>query len=281
MSHFETYWTARDGLSLYAQRWEPSAPAAGVICLVHGLGEHSGRYVYVAETLNAAGFSLFAFDLRGHGKSGGQRGHSPAFETLMDDIGLLLAEAARRDPDRPCFLYGHSLGGLLTLNYVLRRKPALAGVVVTSPGLRSPLTEQTLKINLAKALGALLPRLPVATGLDPNAISHDECVVRAYMDDPLVHDRCTLGATRTTLESIPWALAHAGEFHLPLLLMHGTGDRLTYPHGTQEFAGRVGGECSVRLWDGLAHELHNEPQKDQVLAYLVAWLRSKTPGAAV
>lgn len=280
MNHFETEWKALDGVRLYAQGWEPDGQAKAVVCLIHGLGEHSGRYAYVADFLNREGFSLFAFDLRGHGKSGGPRGGSPSFNAFMEDITLLLEQARRRYPGQPLFLYGHSLGALLALNFALRCKPDLAGVVVTGPGLHTPLTEQKLKIAFAKAMGGILPNQGLSTGLDPNALSRDPEVARAYISDPLVHDRTTLRMAKTTLEAIPWAFEHACDFNLPLLLMQGTADRLTYASGTQEFASRVlqgkcQCDCTVKLWEGLYHELHNEPEKEEVLQYMVDWMKDK------
>ena len=137
MQHIEFAQQAPDGVQFYFQSWQPETPAKAIACLVHGLGEHSGRYAHVGAALNVAGYALLGFDLRGHGKSGGPRGHTPSYETLMDDIGRLLAEARQRYPGQPQFLYGHSLGGNLVLNYALRRKPGLAGVIATSPAIRT------------------------------------------------------------------------------------------------------------------------------------------------
>jgi alpha-beta hydrolase superfamily lysophospholipase len=283
MNHYEFQWNTVDGIQLCARGWEPEAPPAAaraVVCLVHGLGEHCGRYGHLAAALVEAGYAVLAFDLRGHGKSEGKRGHSPSFKAFMDDIACLLEEASIRYPGLPRFLYGHSLGGLLVLNFVLRHKPKLAGVIATGPGLRTPLTEQTLKVSLAKGIGQLLPTLSLHTGLDYRLISRDPAVVDAYAADPLVHERSTLRMAKTTLQSIPWVFEHACEFDVPLLLMHGTGDRLVYPEGSREFAGQVGGQigcdCTLKLWEGLYHEIHNEPEKEEVFAFLLEWLGSKT-----
>ena len=137
MRHIDTNWTSADGLPLVGRCWEPAGEPRAVVCLVHGLGEHSGRYAHVAAALNDAGYAVLACDKRGHGRSGGKRGHTPSYEALMTDIDLLLAQAEQRFPGKPRFLYGHSLGGNEVLNYALRRKPDLAGVVATSPGLRT------------------------------------------------------------------------------------------------------------------------------------------------
>ncbi|HEX7975428.1 MAG TPA: alpha/beta hydrolase [Anaerolineales bacterium] len=276
MNQFESTLRTADGLPLFIQGWDPQDEPRAVVCLVHGLGEHSGRYTHLAEPLTRAGYALIALDLRGHGKSGGPRGHTPSFDALLDDIALLLQEAGKRYPDTARFLYGHSLGGLLVLNYVLRRKPMLAGVIATGAGLHSSLEEQTLKVSFAKMMGKVLPTVTLATGLDPKDICRDPRVVAAYQNDPLVHDRSTLAMAKYNFEAMPYALTHASEFHLPLLLMHGTADRLTYLSGSQEFADQVPG-CTLKLWDGLCHEIHNEPEQDQVFAFLLDWLDARSP----
>ena len=275
MNHFETTWQAIDGLQLYAQGWEPEEEPVGVVCLVHGLGEHSGRYAHLAAFLNRAGYALMSFDLRGHGKSGGPRGHTPSIESFMNDIDLLMQTAVGRYPGKPRFLYGHSLGGILVLNYALRRKPQVAGVIATCAGLRTALEEQTAKVAFAKAMGTVLPSLSMPSGLDASMISRDPEVVRIYQADPLVHDRATLGMARNLMQAIPWAFEHAREFDAPLLLMHGTGDQIAFAKGSQEFANLAACDCTLKLWDGLYHEIHNEPEKDQVFAFFMEWMEER------
>lgn len=275
MVHEEWTEKASDGVNLYFQQWAPESAAIGVICLVHGLGEHSGRYEHVGRAFSGAGYALVAFDLRGHGKSGGQRGHTPSFESFMSDIDLLMATGAQRFPGLPQFLYGHSLGGILVLNYGLRRKPHIAGVIATSPGLHSSIREQKLKLAVASALAGLFPALPIPSGLDVAGISHDPEVVRKYREDPLVHGIGTARMAKETFTAIDWALAHAPEFPLPLLLMHGTGDRLAYFSGCQEFASHVNCEVTLRAWKGLYHELHNENEQEQIFASILEWLEPR------
>ena len=137
MNYVDVQWQSADGLQLVGRSWEPAGEPRAVVCLVHGLGEHCGRYQHVAAALTEAGFAVLACDQRGHGRSAGKRGVIPSYDALMDDIGLLLEQASQRYPGKPRFLYGHSLGGNEVINYTLRRKPALAGVVATSPGLRT------------------------------------------------------------------------------------------------------------------------------------------------
>jgi len=275
MKHFESSWIAEDGLETYFQGWEPEKPPQAVVCLVHGLGEHSGRYVHVADHLTAAGFAVLTMDLRGHGKSAGVRGQINSIDNFLDDIDHLLREAENRYAGEQRFLYGHSLGGFLVLLYTLKRQPVLAGVVSSSPGLRSPLEKQTLKLTISRSLARLLPNLVIPSGLNAADISRDPEVVRVYLNDPLVHDRASLAFVKALFDAIPWTFQHAPEFKPSLLLFHGTRDNITLPSGSQEFANLVPGDCTLKLWEGLYHETHNEPEKEQVLAFLIDWLKSK------
>ena len=272
MSHIEFERKSFDGLSLYFQGWQVDDGQKGVICLVHGLGEHSGRYAHWADLLNRAGYSVLSFDLRGHGKSQGKKGHVPNFDAYMKDISLLLGEAETRSSKIPNFLYGHSLGGILVANYVLRKNPHLAGVVITSPGFRTALEQQKVKIALAKIMGSLLPELSMPTGLDPKAISRDPEVVTKYINDPLVHGTATTAMAKNTLDAISWAFQHANEWTLPLLLMHGDCDQIAFIEGSREFSSKIRGDCTLKIWPGLCHELHNEPEKELVFEYLHEWI---------
>jgi acylglycerol lipase len=261
-----------DGATLHTRLWEPDGDAEAVVGLVHGLGEHSGRYGPVAARLTGAGYAVWAFDLRGHGLSTGRRGDT-RFADTMADIDRLLAAARDRFPDRPVFLYGHSLGGLLVLSYTLRRRPAVAGVVATGAALHNPHREQKAKLLVVRLLAPLLPHLALPSGLDETLISRDPEVVAAYRADPLTHDRATLGFGRDAVEASDAALAAAAGFPAPLLLLHGGADRLTYPSGSRAFAAPLASrDCTLTVYDGLFHEVHNEPERGRVLDDVVAWL---------
>jgi alpha-beta hydrolase superfamily lysophospholipase len=275
MDHYALTLRSKDGLQLYVQGWEPVGNIRAVICLLHGLGEHSGRFAHLARFLLPSGFAVISFDLRGHGKSEGIRGHFPSIELVMQDIDALILTARKRYPDVPVFLYGHSLGGTLALYYVLRSKPDLAGVVVTSPGLRTALENQKVKLALARLLVIFAPSMTLPTGLDPRSLSRDPKVVEDYLQDPLVHDRASSAFAVTVLQAINWTYQHASEFQPPLLLMHGTVDQLAYCQGSQEFASYVQGDLTLKLWNGLYHELHNEPENREVFAYLFQWLEKR------
>jgi len=276
MKHFEMSWKAHDNLEIFAQAWEPTMPQPkAVVCLVHGLGEHTSRYAHVAEALGKQGFALFGADLRGHGRSGGARGHISSIEDFMQDIDLSLAQARIRYPGLPIILYGHSLGGIQVLHYGLTRKPDVKGVIATSSGLHTALEKQHLKVLMAKILGALTPNTSIASGLDPKSISRDEKVVQAYINDPLVHDKISLGFGKVMVGVTSWTLAHADEFTLPLLLLHGKADSLAFPSSSTEFAASLKEKCTLVLWDDAYHELHNEFEKDEVFKTMTLWMDAR------
>lgn len=276
MKHQEMGWKSRDGLDIFAQVWEPDViqPRA-VVCLVHGLGEHSSRYAHVAEAFAKEGFILFTSDLRGHGRSGGARGHINSIEDFMQDIDVLFEQARSRYPEMPMFLYGHSLGGIQVLHYSLLRKPNLMGVIATSSGLRTALEDQPMKVFLAKTLGALIPNTALSSGLDSNGLSRDPEVVKRYNSDPLVHDKVSLGFGKIMLGVTKWTIEHAGEFQLPLLLLHGKQDTIAFPTGSIQFAEPLKERCTLVLWEGGYHELHNEPDKAEVLKTMTLWLDAR------
>ncbi|MFZ6030339.1 MAG: alpha/beta hydrolase [Chloroflexota bacterium] len=270
MKHFEFDWLGSDDVVFYGQGWEPEAVKA-VVCLVHGMGEHSGRYAHVADFFGRLGYALIGFDLRGHGLSGGQRGHLRAFDDHLDDVSVLLDEAARRYPAKPLFLYGHSMGGLVVLNHALRRRPPVLAVIATSAGLRTPFRENHVLVAMDKLLASVFGSMTIPTGLDPHLLSRDPEVVMAYEADPLVHGLATLSMAKQSFAAIDYALAHAAEFPLPLLLVHGTADSLVFARGSEEFAARTP-RATLKLWDGLYHEVHNEPEKETVLADIARWM---------
>jgi len=275
MIRFEFKLESFDGLPLFVQSWQPKSKSKAVICLVHGLGEHSGRYTYVANRLTQAGYSLIAFDLRGHGKSPGPRGHTPCYEALMLDISSLLKVANRQFPQLPSFLYGHSLGGNLVLNYALRCKSQLKGVIVTAPWLRLAFEPPAFKIILGQMMNKIWPSFSQINGLDTKALSHDPEVVKAYENDPLVHSHISARMFISVYQSGIWALKHAAEFSLPLLLMQGGADKIISLKASSEFASKISQRCTFKIWDGFYHEIHNEKQKEEVFNFLIKWLDKK------
>lgn len=277
MKHQDLKWTATDGIEIYGQCWLSDTKPKAVVAIIHGMGEHSGRYAHVAAYLVDNGYSVIAYDHRGHGKSGGKRGHTPSYDLLLDGIDDVLKQADKIAPGAKKFIYGHSMGGNLVLNYALRRKPAIAGVIASSPWLKLAFEPPKFEVALGRFVNNIFPGFTQSTKLDVNAISRDKKVVDAYVNDPLVHDKISARFFVEMYGAAAWALEHASEMKLPLLLFHGTEDQLTSPEGSKEFAEKVKENCTFRLWDGFYHETHNEPEKEEVLKYIATWLNQYSP----
>lgn len=270
MNTTRTQHRAADGTEIFRARWEPDGPPRGTVCLVHGFGEHSGRYDHVGEHLTGAGYVLSALDLRGHGRSAGKRGDT-RFGAAMGDIDELLQDE-RVHTQGPLFLYGHSLGGLIVLIYAIERDPDLSGLILSAPMVHTAVREQTAKVVATRILGRVIPSLTIAVGLDQTSLSRDPAVVEAYSSDPLVHGNTSVGLGIDGLQGMDRVLQGARSISLPVLLFHGGADRLNYLSGSKELAPRLGEDCTFRIYEGLYHEPHNEPEKKQVLDDLVAWL---------
>jgi len=273
MQHSEYFWTTNDNVKIFGQEWKPEGKQKAAIALIHGLGEHSGRYEPVAEVFTKAGYSLTAFDLRGHGKSGGVRGHSPSYQAIMDDISHNINLAKEHFPGLPVFLYGHSLGGNLGLYYCLTQKPDLKGAIITSPGLGTSEPVPPVKLALGKLLYNLLPATQMDNGLDRTGLSRDPEVEKKYSADPLVHPKISARLALDIFKYGQYSLDHAAEFPIPLLLMQGTADRIVNPRLTKMFANAAPlSKITYKEWDGFYHELHNEPEKEQVLKTMLDWM---------
>lgn len=256
-----------DGVRLAWYRWDPSRNPLGTVCLAHGHGEHAGRYSHVAGAFTAAGFAFLAFDLRGHGRSEGIRGHAPSYDHFLDDYRRLIEMAPA-----PRIAYGHSMGGQIVLNYGRKHPDGINGVIVTGAWLRLAFPAPAVKIALARALRAVLPKVTLSSGLKPVDLSRDPQVCREYADDPLVHDRLSFRTGIDLLEGSAEALRAASDFRLPVLLAHGDADRLMDHRATAEFHGAAGSsDKSLRIYPGHFHEIHNEPEWERVLADLIGW----------
>lgn len=275
-----------DGLSLHTRHWRAAssagalgAPALGTAVLVHGLGEHIGRYEHVAQHLNAQGWDVRGFDQRGHGRSGGRRGDIAQPDSLLRDLGDFLREVRAVDAARPLVLIGHSLGGLVAARFVaegLAPAPSAWHVPVDGLVLSSPAIDPGLS-SLQKALLAvgprLLPHLCVNNGLQPEWICNDPAVVQAYRQDPLVHDRISGLLGRFIADAGPVVLARASRWQVPTLLMWSGQDRCVSPAGSQRLAQALPATMvEPRPWAQMAHEIFNERERAQVLGHLGAWL---------
>jgi len=267
-----------DGLPLFLHDWPHAAPR-GTVLIVHGLGEHGGRYAHVAAQLNAWGWRVMAHDHRGHGRSGGERGRIASDDALLRDLSLVI-DAARAGSTGPLLLLGHSMGGLIAARFVaegLQAAPApwhreVDGLVLSSPALRIGMNGFQ-KLLLA-TLGPLAPNLAVANGLEPSWVSRDPAVVAAYVADPLVHDRITPRLTRFIVDGGEFVRGVAPRWRVPTLLMWAGSDRCVAPSGSAEFAAAAPkAVLQSQVFEPLYHEIFNEPEQAQVFTRLQAWLQ--------
>ncbi|MBK9015047.1 MAG: alpha/beta hydrolase [Saprospiraceae bacterium] len=259
------------GIKLHLRHWQvPNARA--VVCIVHGLGEHIGRYDHVAKFFSERGIATIGFDHQGHGRSEGKRGHTLGLDSMLDDVAYLLEMVAEKYPGLPVFLNGHSMGGNVVLNHVLRRKPIITGLIATGPWIRLPKQPSKMIVVFAQVMNFVWHDLTQNNGLDVNGLSNDPAVIKAYLDDPLVHNRISVRTGYELLGGAKFLDEFTGTMPCPTLLMHGGNDPITSPEGTADFAKRNKGDVTWKRWDGLKHEIHNEPQQDEVLHFLVEWM---------
>lgn len=265
---------SEDGLSLFARAWvSPLSNPKGIVYLVHGLGEHSGRYDHVGKALAEAGYHLAGFDLRGHGLSEGPRGHAPGLPHLLDDIHLFINETSKHlGNHRPNFIYGHGLGGNLAVHFSLENQITLHGAIVTCPAFKLTTPKSTAKITFAKIMANLMPWLTLKNGLETQALSRNDAIVKAYQKDVYVHNKVSARLGLDLLESGQMALENAHQWALPLLLMHGTEDRITSCSASEKFAAKASRTVDLVLWEGYYHELHNDFGSEEVIQTMIGWL---------
>ena len=273
IQHSETQWVACDGTQMHAVRWLPDSEPKFVVCLIHGLGEHSGRYDQMAQYYASLGIEVVSFDLRGHGKSAGQRGHSDDFKQLIRDIDRFLNEASKIDLAKPHFIYGHSLGATLAIKYALSHPGEYKGVILSAPMFRPAFQPPKWKVMLGKKLQSLWPTLSLSNEIDVNTLSRDETVLKKSKEDPLNHDRISARLGTQILQEGERLMCDIPTVGFPLLMMHGDADGLTCHKASALFSEYAGDKCTLKIWDGFYHELHHEPAKEDVYNYCIDWMK--------
>ncbi|MEN6494832.1 MAG: lysophospholipase [Thermoguttaceae bacterium] len=280
MSYHEEYFTTPDGARLLERAWLLDDETAGAVLVVHGFVEHSGRYAELAAALNQHGFAVYSLDLRGHGRSEGERVFVSSFEEYLTDLDTLLGRMRQREPGKPIFLFGHSMGGLIALQFALRRQAELRGLIVSGAVVRLGARVFPWLRRLAVVAGWLLPRVRLVR-MGGGMVSRDPAVVVDFRRDPLVfHDRFPLRTGAEIIRAGRQIEARLEEFRLPLLILHGTGDVVTDPEGSRQLYARADSpDKTLKLYKGLYHDLLHEPEREQVIAELVAWLSQRTKDA--
>ncbi|HDR9097087.1 TPA: lysophospholipase [Burkholderia vietnamiensis] len=272
-----------DGLELASYRWpaaDGSAPPRATVALVHGLAEHAGRYERLAARLNAAGISVLAIDLRGHGRSPGKRAWVERFDDYLNDADALVAEAARGNT--PLFLMGHSMGGAIAALYAIERLPAsghtLAGLVLSSPALAPGRDVPRWMLAMSRFISRVWPSFP-AIRIDAALLSRDPAIVAANRADPLVHHDAVPARTGAELlDAMARTERGRGSLRVPVLIYHGTSDKLTEPDGSRAFGAHVGSpDRTLTLYEGGFHETMNDLERERVIDALIAWIHAHAP----
>ncbi len=267
----ESHLPGSTGQLLFRRSWLPRT-AERIIILVHGYGEHSGRYEHTASDLARAGFEVHAYDQQGHGRSGGTRCHVRRFEHLLDDLEGFVAAVRAERPALPIVVVGHSMGGLLVAAYASQRNPRVAGVVTSAAALAMPEDLSRARVIAVRGLKWLAPRLSLASKLDPTALSRDPEVVRAYLEDPLVQRKITASLASEMLSAMK--RTEAAAVGVPMLLLHGEDDRICPVAGSRSFFEQLTvTQRGLHTYPGLRHEIFNEPERAAVLGDLVGWIR--------
>ena len=268
---------ATDGDNVMIQDWplEPGVPLRGVVIVVHGLGEHAGRYEHVARQLNEWGFAVRGYDQCGHGESGGPRGSLPTDTRLLDDLADIIdSTRLRMSKQTPLILLGHSMGGLVVGRFVSLGIRVVEGLIMSSPALDAGMS--AFQKVLVSLLPKIAPNLRVGNGVKPQFISHDPAVVAAYRADPMVHDRISARLARFIADAGPQTLALAAHWKVPTLLMYAGDDRLLNPQGSRNFAAAAPkGVVTSVCFDPLYHEIFNELDAAPVFAELRRWLNAR------
>ncbi len=280
MPHHEDRFRGHDGLELYEQYWLPQDGGAAAVVLVHGFIEHSGRYARVAAELNTEGYAVYAMDLRGHGRSAGDRAWVRSFEQYVADLGVFLQRVRRDAPQQPLFLFGHSMGGAIVAQFALEQRPDVCGLVLSAPAVSVGKNVFPVLRRAASLVSRLLPRLRLVR-FGSRYLSRDPRVVAHFESDPLVfHGRFPVRTGAEILAAAERIQRHSGERRLPMLILQGTADRAVDPEGNREFYERSAStDKTLRLYEGLYHEPLSEPERDQVVADLIEWLNRRCQSA--
>ncbi len=280
MSDQEGTFKGVEGIDLYYQSWHPEGKVKGILVIIHGLGGHSGRYSNIVKYLIPKQYAVYALDLRGHGRSSGQRGYINSWADFREDLQAFLQLIQTQQPKSPVFVLGHSLGAIIVLDYVLRypqEVSRLQGAIALAPAI-GKVGVSKVRLLVGKLLSRVWPSFTLNTGIDLTAASRDEKVLATYAQDTLRHTLATARLATEFFTTVDWVNAHAADWQLPLLILHGGADRVALPEGSKIFYQRV--SCLDKLiveYPGAYHELQNDLNYQEVLTDLENWLEQHLP----
>ncbi len=262
----------KDGLELFTREWTIADPKACVV-MTHGFGEHSGRYAHVGEAFNRAGFSAYAYDLRGHGQSSGPRGHTPSHEHFLDDLSRVITRVKQVTPNKPLIAYGHSMGGNITLAYVLQRPAGFHACTASAPWIKRAVEGPAWQLALARLMSGIAPSFSQTTPSLQGMLSRDPAVDQANAADPLCHSTMSARLFMSMSGAADMLLAQAASFKTPLLMTHGSADPVISVEGSRAFFEACGAaDKTLNVTEGGLHELHNDLGREDYLHTMTAWM---------
>jgi acylglycerol lipase len=275
MKHQEGFFKAVRGANIYFQSWLPESEPRAVLLIVHGLAEHSGRYTNVVDHFVPLGYAVYGVDHFGHGKSDGKRVYVERFDDYTNTLKIYFDMIHGWQPDKPIFLVGHSMGGLISAVYLLDHQAELAGAVLSGPAVKIPNYVTPAMLFVGKMLSALIPKFGLLP-LEADGVSRDPSVVQAYVSDPLVHrGKATARLAAEMVKAMQTISGQAARITLPIMIVQGSADRLVDPAGARMLYGAVSSaDKEIRIYNGFYHEVFNEPEHDKVLHDVKIWLEA-------
>lgn len=276
MIHLDGTFAGADSANIYYRSWLPDGEPRAVLVLVHGLAEHCGRYMNVVNHVVPLGYAVYGLDHIGHGKSDGPSVYVDRFSDFVDTLKLFVDMVKGWQPGKPCFMIGHSMGGLISAAYLLEHQADLDGVVLSAPAIKASGAISSTTLTVGRLLSSVAPKMGVAQ-LAADGISQDPAVVEAYVNDPLVFSgKITARLGAEMLKTMPIVLENAGKITLPILIVQGTADQLVDPDGAQMLYDAVASQDkTLEVYEGFYHEVFNEPDRNQVLGDVETWLDAR------
>lgn len=280
MQHTQGKFQGFRGCQLYYQSWLPVQPSQAMIVLVHGLGAHSSVFQNVVQYLVPQGYEVYAFDLRGHGRSPGQRGHINQWKEFREDLRAFLRYIQSQRSCCPLIVWGHSLGGTVALDYALHSPDEIQGLILTAPAL-TKVNIAPVKLALGRLLSKTVPRFSLKLGIQKQLGSRDPAALAAYLQDPLRHEYGSARLATEFFATVRWIQTHASELKIPLLIMHGSSDQITLPEGSREFFQQViFPDKEHREYEGNYHDLYVDNDYAEIFSDLSTWLDQHLEEAA-
>lgn len=276
MIHSESSLSGAGGMNIYYQYWQPESSPRAVILLVHGAGEHGARYRGFADYFTGHGYAVVALDHVGHGRSQGIPGHVERFDDYLQTLRVFHQQVVADFPSLPVFLLGHSMGGLISSNYLLQHQDEFVGCILSGPAIKTEMEPGFLQMLVIRCLAVITPHVGVLQ-LDANGVSRDPAEVELYVNDPLIHHgKMSARKVRELFAGMHAIQARAGEITLPMLLLHGGEDAMASPEGSRFLADHIGSsDKTLKIYPGLYHEIFNEPERQEVFGDVLDWCEQR------